>query len=340
MLLRYLKNGLRRLKRRRAAPLPAAIGEAKVELLGPVTPEWSSDPSVPADWRQQWIDRGYVIARGVFPQDQLTAHLDIVADVRRTLEETKDAYGYGERIGQLHQRTHELMALASHESVRRFLTWAFADTPLLFGSLNFDRGSQQDSHIDAIFFYTEPIYAMAGLWVALEDVHPDAGPLFYLPGSHRWPFTRGEHLWHSGLHSRAEIEQARRLPVGDPRRVALAGHLGQEWTRRIADLERSRGARREEAVLHAGDVVIWHALLAHGGSPRKDPTRSRRSVVYHFIGEHARLYTFDQFFLETRDELLAQPGQAVRRENWNGLPFMHYGYFASYKDGKEIIHRL
>jgi ectoine hydroxylase-related dioxygenase (phytanoyl-CoA dioxygenase family) len=338
-MLHHLKRMLRRAKLRPPSPIPEITTSPAVESLGPVPPSSAGDEGFPSEWRPQWTDRGYVVARNLFAKEAVEAHASVVQDARRSIEESKDAHGYGDRLGQLHQRNPELMNLGADRRVRQFLQWAFGDTPLLFGSLNFERGSQQDAHIDAIFFYTEPVYAMAGLWVALEDVHPDAGPLFYLPGSHRWPFIRGEHLWDSS-DVRSKVEKARRLPVGDPFRVALAGTLGQEWTRRVAKMENERGIAREEAVLRAGDAVIWHALLAHGGSARRDPKRSRRSVVYHFIGEHAKLYTFDQFFLETRQEMRVQQGQNVRRALWKDLPYMNYGYYASYKDGKELIHRL
>jgi hypothetical protein len=34
-----------------------------------------------------------------------------------------------------------------------------------------------------------------------------------------------------------------------------------------------------------GDVLIWHADLAHGGAPITKPGRSRRSLVAHFCAE-------------------------------------------------------
>ncbi len=39
-------------------------------------------------------------------------------------------------------------------------------------------------------------------------------------------------------------------------------------------------------------------------------------------------------------KLLDLPGQANSRAEWEGLPYIRYGYYVSYKDGKEIVHRL
>lgn len=320
--------------------LPARAAEPAAEDIGPASPGWATDEAVPADWRRQWIERGYVVARGIHSAADVKAHREIVRRVRAALDESKDEHGYGERIGQLHQMDPDLMRLAGDKRILRFLEWAFGERPVLFGSLNFERGTQQEAHIDAIFFYTEPVYAMAGLWVALEDVHPDAGPLFYLPGSHRWPFIRGEHLWEARPELTASLERARGRSRGHADRVRLAGLLGQAWTQRMKAMEPEQGGQRELALLKAGDVVIWHALLAHGGSPVHDRARSRRSVVYHYIGETARLYTFDQFFLNSRAEIRVMAGQKNRRSEWPGLTYIDYGYYVSYKDGREIVHRL
>ena len=101
------------------------------------------------------------------------------------------------------------MDLASDELVLKFLGHAFGDEPVVFDSLNFERSTEQGAHIDAIFFYPQPVYSMAGCWVALEDVHSDAGPLFYVPGGHQWPFSNGEDVVAGRRELAAEREAIR-----------------------------------------------------------------------------------------------------------------------------------
>ena len=306
---------------------------------GPDRSQFGNDTDVPIAWRREWEEKGYLVLPGMFSKEALEQHREIVAGARRDLPDGKDEYGHGDRVGQLHQKHRELMALAAEPRVLGFLRWAFNDDPLLFGSLNFDRGSQQELHIDAIFFYTEPAYAMAGLWVALEDVQPDAGPLFYVPGSHRWPFFRGEDVLATDAALAAEAAVVSTHGSQD-KRSQLVSRLGQQWTKLTLDMEREKRAERLPAVLKAGDAVIWHSLLAHGGSPRANPALSRKSVVYHYIGENARLYTFDEFFLKTSAELFKQPGQANSRTTWKNLRYINYDYFVTYDEGQEKLHRL
>lgn len=313
----------------KSGPQPAATGPDRSPTASDVPPEW----------RRDWEEKGYLVLPGLFSKETLQQHLDIVAAARRGLPDGKDEYGHGDRIGQLHQKHRELMQIAADQRVLSFLKWAFNDDPLLFGSLNFDRGSQQELHIDAIFFYTEPAYAMAGLWVALEDVHPDAGPLFYVPGSHRWPFYRGEDVVAADAQL-AEEASVVSGPGTHDKRADVVSRLGQKWTELTLNMEKQKQVERAPAVLKAGDAVIWHALLAHGGSPRLNPALSRKSVVFHYIGDNARLYTFDEFFLKTSAELLNQPGQTNHRATWNNLRYINYDYFVTYDKGEERLHRL
>lgn len=310
-----------------------------VEPVGPFDPQEAlkNDPN---GWRRSWIENGFVIMRGLYSEERTRRHREIAATARTKIPHGIDAHGFGDRVGQLHQAYPDLMELASEPKVLDFLRWAFGMEPALFGSLNFDRGSQQDLHIDALFFCTEPIYAMAGLWVALEDVHPDAGPLFYVNGSHQWPFLRGEDVFAS---SAALSERGGRYKAGQgtpEERASFIPEMGNEWTRLTHQVARERGDVRVPVLARRGDALIWHALLAHGGLPRKDPARPRHSVVYHFVGAQSKLFTFEEFFTCTREDMAARAPSETHRATWNGMSYNKYDYFVSYDGGRELIHRL
>jgi hypothetical protein len=42
---------------------------------------------------------------------------------------------------------------------------------------------------------------MCGVWLALEDIPAQAGPVFYLPGSHRWPIVTNALIGRRGYRS-------------------------------------------------------------------------------------------------------------------------------------------
>jgi ectoine hydroxylase-related dioxygenase (phytanoyl-CoA dioxygenase family) len=90
-------------------------------------------------------------------------------------------------------------------------------------------------------------------------------------------------------------------------------------------------SERRALSLKAGDVVIWHSLLAHGGSPRLARTLSRKSAVFHFIGRQTKLYSFDQFMIHDRADLENQEPQPMDLLNFGGrIDYMRYDHFVTY----------
>ena len=305
--------------------------------IGPMTPEWVGSNTVSNDLKREWIEQGFSILRGAYSSDQIAEYNDIVSAVRREVPTGEDEFGYGDRIGQLHQRHPELLRMASAPAVLAFLRWAFNDEPVVFGSLNFERGTEQEAHIDAIFFWPEPTYSMAGCWVALEDISVDAGPLFYVPESHRWPFYCSEHVVATDPDLADRRRQASTGELSQERKRQLVSEMGQEWTQRFLALESSMGSERRALSLKAGDVVFWHSLLAHGGSPRIARELSRKSAVFHFVGRNTRLYTFDQFMLHDRAALAEESPQPMDLLNYDGrIDYMRYDHFVTYSPQETV----
>ena len=317
---------------------PDLVGELPPALpIGPMTTEWVGSNAVPNDLKRQWIEQGFSILRGAYSAEEIATYNEIVSAVRREVPTGEDEQGYGDRVGQLHQRHPELLRMATAPSVLAFLRWAFNDEPVVFGSLNFERGTEQEAHIDAIFFWPEPTYSMAGCWVALEDISVDAGPLFYVPQSHRWPFYCSEHVVATDPELAERRAQAAAGEVAEDQRRQLVAEMGQAWTDRFLKLESAMGAERRAISLKAGDVVFWHSLLAHGGLPRLDRSLSRKSAVFHFIGRSTRLYTFDQFMLHDRTALEDQHPQPMDLLNFNGqIDYMRYDHFVTYSPDEKI----
>ncbi len=277
---------------------------------------------------------------GLFSAETLERYKATVARVRSETDHGPDEYGLGDRIGQLHQREPDLLDLASHPEILRFLTWAFGEDPVLMGSLNFDKGTQQDAHIDAIFFWPEPSYSMAGVWIALEDVSPDAGPLFYLSGSHQWPFFSSDAVVASFPELAERREAARRGQLSEEEKASLIAELGVAWSQKLNRLQSELAGEPVRPALKAGDAVIWHSLLAHGGSPRLDPSLSRKSVVFHYFGSTAKLLTMEQFMLHDGDELPHLPPTATPRMRYQGLEYMRFDYFVTYSAKGQVVHPL
>jgi ectoine hydroxylase-related dioxygenase (phytanoyl-CoA dioxygenase family) len=233
----------------------------------------------------------------VVPHDLIDALDRDVAAFRARCGETKDDHGFGQRIGLFHVQNRHSLAVAQNPAVREFLAFALQDEPLLYGSLTFETGTEQAAHQDSIFFFTQPYTAMAGVWVALEDVSPDAGPLFYHPGSHRQGVLRGEDVWAARPDLHERVRRVSWAPEGAEARIQLANELGGAWHELLHARIRREGWQPVPALVQKGDALVWSAHLVHGGLPRRNRALSRRSMVTHHIGRHAQMFDMYSYFL-------------------------------------------
>jgi hypothetical protein len=163
--------------------------------------------------------------------------------------------------------------IALNPKVLRILESAYGRPAFAFQTLNFSVGSQQPPHSDSTHFSSSPEGFMCGVWLALEDIDADNGPLIYYPGSHRWPHYGNEHIGVNAWHL--------------PKRGAHAGQYQKLWDELIA-LHR---AKPERFAAKKGQAIIWHARLLHGGDKQNDPMRSRFSQVTHYYFAGCSYYT-------------------------------------------------
>lgn len=80
-----------------------------------------------------------------------------------------------------------LRKIAIENKLIELLSSILSDNAKLFQSINFLMGSEQETHSDSIHMTTFPLGGLLGVWIALEDVELDNGPLHYFPASHKLP---------------------------------------------------------------------------------------------------------------------------------------------------------
>jgi len=170
--------------------------------------------------------------------------------------------------------------LAVNERVLAFLSELYQKEAFAFQTLNFPRGSQQGVHSDTYHFNSIPVGFMCGVWIALEDIHPDSGPLQYYPGSHRLPVFANKDLPGNDMNAYVQHVEA-----------AVGG----------------TGIARETAKITRGQAFIWAANLFHGGSPIADPARTRLSQVTHYYFKGCSYFT----------PLATAPGKTFWREPYD-----------------------
>jgi hypothetical protein len=61
----------------------------------------------------------------------------------------------------------------------------------------------------------------------------------------------------------------------------IRGSIVEEYEASLPDLAKRHGMPEKRFLAKRGDVLIWHAGLAHGGKPISQ-SRTRKSVVTHY----------------------------------------------------------
>jgi hypothetical protein len=168
----------------------------------------------------------------------------------------------------------EIKQIACNATVLTLLSDLYGRRAFPFQTLNFPVGTQQHFHSDSVHFSSCPERFMAGVWVALEDIDSDNGPLLYYPGSHKLPVFTNEHL-------------AVNPPQDGPNPYSHYPLYMNAW-RAIVD---ALGLKPLEFHAKKGQALIWSANLLHGGAAQKDLARTRYSQVTHYFFDDCCYYT-------------------------------------------------
>ncbi len=200
-------------------------------------------------------------------RQNLEGHLDIApwlngADAPRV----QDAWKFDENV----------RALATNETMRLWLSQIYGREAFPFQTLNFRVGSEQSLHTDAVHFSSCPERFMCGVWLALEDITEDNGPLFYYPGSHRLPIYKSEHL-HLDVFVKSGL-------YGSDGNYSKFDEL---WRELVA----VHGLERRAFTARKGQAIIWLSNLIHGGLPQKNKQMTRWSQVTHYYFKDCFYYT-------------------------------------------------
>jgi len=247
-----------------------------------------------ADKARQFSRDGYLVLENAIPGDLIDRYLVDLEELRArddtplmvTSTELEEPIQYNSDV---HERFRSIRTVDDyyflssardilfHPSIARCLEFLLEGPVLLTQSLNFLHGSQQGMHRDTAFVSMNSPMKFLGVWIALEKVAAGTGELIYFPGSHRW-----EDYLFSGRFKHYDRER-------DGEQVLDDNYL---WIYRQAE---KRGTAEAHFLANKGDVIIWHADLAHGGASVSTANATRRSLVGHFCTRGVKpLYAYSR----------------------------------------------
>lgn len=209
-----------------------------------------------------WRDTGYLVLENLIPEDLILSYCD------RYLRENAGPLGYG--IGTPYMQVPEIRDLCLYAPLMDVLKELIGSDMGMHLNLTGWKSTERNWHQDD---YLNPPYInghYAAVWFALDDIHPDAGPFEFIPGSHvLLPACRGEKV-------RAALEPFERESPNWPRYAErILDDLYEDEIRR-------RGLRTQTWCGKRGDVLIWHPWLLHRGSRPNDPNILRPGIITHY----------------------------------------------------------
>lgn len=245
------------------------------------------------------VENGYTVIQGAVPPETCAA---VIAAFRRNeaanpaiFAANQNPLGHYPRIVNLHNVMPELTRLFTRNNVYLAVLDALFGAPAsLYTSLFYEIGSQQPLHRDTPVFSTRPEYHYFGSTVYLEDAGAENGCLEVLEGGHLMP--------------ELDREEIARRRYGDLDKIpALDGDAWMEYQDTVVANGKSQGMRIRDVPVKAGDTLIWHPQLPHGGTPIRDPNRTRFSLVMHVTPEGIPVYHQNAFFAPSK-EFSERPG--------------------------------
>jgi ectoine hydroxylase-related dioxygenase (phytanoyl-CoA dioxygenase family) len=223
---------------------------------------------------EHWARFGYLIIPGAIPTDVIDRALadvdeiwrkrkhvllDVLTDGRRTYVDEADpaVRSVPHKLSDVYLLSEAALQIFMNQRITRMCELIFEKPVIGCNSLTFEYGSQQPAHIDHVYMTPNPPRRLVASWAALEDVRPEAGPLKLWAGSHKLPpFDFG-----NSYHYKPELESRH------------TEYVAREKERFPSSMFFAR----------KGDVLLWHALFVHGGSPIINPSVTRRSMACHYF---------------------------------------------------------
>jgi len=215
---------------------------------------------------RSWSNEGFVILKNHLS----TLEVDKVnLEVEKLAKQRKVRWQHNARIMFGIHHSKLLAGIGQNTKLISILEMLLSKEVELFQSINFLNASQQRTHSDSIHMSTFPYGNIIAVWIALEDIDDENGPLHYYPGSNKLPYIMNKDFGNEGST------------------FLLGNKTYGAYEDKIAEIVEQNKLQKQTFKAKKGDLLIWHANLLHGGEPLIDKKRTRKSMVFHYYAKDA-----------------------------------------------------
>jgi ectoine hydroxylase-related dioxygenase (phytanoyl-CoA dioxygenase family) len=261
-----------------------------------------------ADLRSKFESDGAVMLRGILSHE----HIDMFAkqsdlfrirysDVQKGLEgcparassgvlaawaellEAKDWVLNVQLAPKVHQALEDIL---EDEPVGRWSHFVFQSP----GTLPQFRDSAETAHVHNLGLDSDPRGKVIIGWTPVDDVSPDAGPMWIVPGSHKRFSQFSDELFAANPVLLNELQEMWRQ--GAP------AEQWQAWTLRCEDRSKPifsqflslSGNARQPVLLKKGDLLLFSPALLHGTCIARSPEIPRRAIISQYQAANCQLW--------------------------------------------------
>ncbi len=192
---------------------------------------------------RDWKEKGYMIFDKYFSEEQVE---NINKEIDRLLADKKSNINDFNKIMFANKQSEFIKAITLDKRINDILSFILGKEVIPFQTINFITGSEQRTHSDSIHMTTYPLGYLIAIWIALEDINLDQGPLSYYPGSHTMDYVLNED-YNKGSSA---------LKIGDDKHYSA-------YEDKIAEVAKQSRISKQIFTAKKGDVLVWHANLLH-----------------------------------------------------------------------------
>lgn len=221
-------------------------------------------------------EQGYVVIRKALPLKKIDTFMNVYQSIRNhpffiyfsqslhiSMRPKLNQYGFiqqsmldASRLGFFRRFCKSYQSCIYDDNIADALTiLSEEDKHVAWQDMFFDQSTGTVEHQDSWYLDTDPPGKLIGVWYALEDIHPNSGPFFVMPGSHKMDSI-----------NRSEF----------PNHDDYVCEVKKKITESKLSIE------NKAMTLDKGDILLWHPLLIHGAFNAEDESLSRKSFTSHF----------------------------------------------------------